>query len=94
MTLFLAIKNPAHLITLLRIVETGDKIIMSKGKKPIFRDRAIQAIGVGIDKKFDQKLKDCNDAILILEHSKFTANDLILTLDHTVKCFPKHYEIF
>lgn len=31
---------------------------------------------------------------MVLEHSKFTANDLILVLDHTVKCFPKHYEIF
>lgn len=30
----------------------------------------------------------------MLENSKFTANDLILVLDHTVKCFPKHYNIF
>lgn len=31
---------------------------------------------------------------MVLEHAKFTASDLILTLDHVVKCFPKNYEIF
>ena len=31
---------------------------------------------------------------MVLENSKFTAGDLLLVLDHTVKCFPKHFNIF
>ena len=58
MTLLLSIKSPSHLITLLRIVETGDKLLVSRGKPTAFKERALRAINEGIDKKFDQKLKD------------------------------------
>ena len=69
-------------------------MLETKHKEPTFKPRTIAAIKQGIDLKFQEKLKDCKEAIMVLEHSKFTANDLILVLDHTVKCFPKHYEIF
>lgn len=51
-------------------------------------------ICTGIDNKFEQRLKDAKDIAEMLERSKFTSQDLILAYDHTVKCFPKHYNIF
>lgn len=58
MTLLVSLKNPALLITLLRIVEAGDKILLSKSKEARFKKRAIESIQKGIDKKFDDRLKD------------------------------------
>jgi exocyst complex component 3 len=75
-------------------VEAGDRILQGKGKETTFKTRAIESIRRGIDKKFEDRLKDQKEAIMVLELSKFTATDLILVLDHTVKCFPKHYEVF
>lgn len=94
MTLLVALKNPALLITLLRIVEAGDKILVGRQREPRFKAKVLDAIQKGINKKFEDRLKDQKEAIMVLEHSKFTANDLILVLDHVVKCFPKHYDIF
>jgi hypothetical protein len=57
MTLLLCIKNPAHIISLLRIMETGDRLLATRGKPPSFKNRTVEAIRRGIDKKFDEKLK-------------------------------------
>ena len=58
MTLLVSLKNPVLLITLVRIVEAGDKILVSKGKEPKFKQRALLSIQRGIDKKFEDRLKD------------------------------------
>lgn len=58
MTLSLSIKYPAQLISIIQIVETGDRILLSKSREPTFKPRSIEAIKLGIDKKFNEKLKD------------------------------------
>ncbi|KAM3146904.1 hypothetical protein pb186bvf_001058 [Paramecium bursaria] len=93
-TLILSIEKPQLLIKILQIIETSDKIKVQKQKDTIFKYRAIKKIKEGIDKKFYNKLKDHKDAIMILENCKFTSQDLIQLLDHTIKCFPQHYDIF
>ncbi|CAD8202201.1 unnamed protein product [Paramecium octaurelia] len=93
-TIEASIKKPQQLIKALQIIETADKSRELRKKELIYKQRTIETIQKGIDEKFNQKLKDAKDAVQILEQSKFSSADLILAFDHTVKCFPKHYEIF